>query len=625
MSGTRYTYADLVWARVTGHPFWPGFVLESYPQQDQYLVLFFGGKKRLQAKLEGKQLKPFESSKTAPPTQASLLKKFFNGSSKSAEYQEGLREAEACLAAFKKGSRFTTAAGVLLHPSASDLEETVHNEDVCYQCFQGGFLICCDGCPAAYHLYCCNPPLDEIPKGLWFCMDCRKSGRAPEEFMEQMRLEEERKNKEKNDKNAIVDVIDGKKRQRGSRSSTAAEIDRRRTEVDKLLADREYWKLSSSLLSLSGPSVVINGLGYLSSLVGEDTPTAGPGSIMPGRDELSTMTGAPVDRTNGNGNVASGGVYCGNTNPLSSADGNVPVSLGTVAADSAQALVWMKLQIASKLPDVAANDDDLRDMDLMDFGDDVNARVDPLRDRGCLNPVQASGTGTGAVSTGSGGRDDDRDELETLEKQIRRWTAKRVRTACSDELGLRDDNYEDDEDVLIRRPILRYDRGFLERVFSKNRLLSVEDLEVLRIEEELCVADARYYKSLTAATRLEGSDFRPFHKFAYTPEEVAIAFPELGRPILLKYQVSGAPGIWRTVRQEGVVAETLSRPMIFGILRRGGILPERIESLFVWDNKDCGWILLPKLRAVALQRSMDPATVVLRLVLRPAVPATAGK
>ncbi len=42
----------------------------------------------------------------------------------------------------------------------------------CEVCDDGGELICCDYCIAAYHLDCLNPPLSEIPTGKWSCPDC---------------------------------------------------------------------------------------------------------------------------------------------------------------------------------------------------------------------------------------------------------------------------------------------------------------------------------------------------------------------------------------------------------------------------------------------------------------------
>ncbi|CAH0714029.1 unnamed protein product, partial [Brenthis ino] len=56
-----------------------------------------------------------------------------------------------------------------------------HNHDSCDACGEGGDLICCDRCPASFHLGCYDPPLDEndIPAGLWLCRECRASDDKP--------------------------------------------------------------------------------------------------------------------------------------------------------------------------------------------------------------------------------------------------------------------------------------------------------------------------------------------------------------------------------------------------------------------------------------------------------------
>ncbi|KAM9378394.1 autoimmune regulator [Phaethornis superciliosus] len=46
------------------------------------------------------------------------------------------------------------------------------NEDECAVCGDGGELICCDGCPRAFHLACLVPPLPRVPSGTWQCGCC---------------------------------------------------------------------------------------------------------------------------------------------------------------------------------------------------------------------------------------------------------------------------------------------------------------------------------------------------------------------------------------------------------------------------------------------------------------------
>ncbi|XP_051554514.1 autoimmune regulator [Myxocyprinus asiaticus] len=55
---------------------------------------------------------------------------------------------------------------------AMDVE---HNDDECAVCKDGGELICCDGCPRAFHLSCLVPPLNSIPSGTWRCQLCHSS------------------------------------------------------------------------------------------------------------------------------------------------------------------------------------------------------------------------------------------------------------------------------------------------------------------------------------------------------------------------------------------------------------------------------------------------------------------
>ncbi|XP_058170277.1 chromodomain-helicase-DNA-binding protein Mi-2 homolog [Anopheles ziemanni] len=54
-------------------------------------------------------------------------------------------------------------------PADDDDDE---HQEFCRVCKDGGELLCCDNCPSAYHTFCLNPPLDDIPDGEWRCPRC---------------------------------------------------------------------------------------------------------------------------------------------------------------------------------------------------------------------------------------------------------------------------------------------------------------------------------------------------------------------------------------------------------------------------------------------------------------------
>lgn len=60
----------------------------------------------------------------------------------------------------------------------SEVESAESNEH-CPVCLEGGEVICCDTCPAVYHLECINPPLKKVPRGKWSCPGCKTS--SPQE------------------------------------------------------------------------------------------------------------------------------------------------------------------------------------------------------------------------------------------------------------------------------------------------------------------------------------------------------------------------------------------------------------------------------------------------------------
>ena len=52
------------------------------------------------------------------------------------------------------------------------------NADMCCLCNQGGSLLCCDRCPASYHMRCLGEQAKSLPEGEWACPECAVGGRG---------------------------------------------------------------------------------------------------------------------------------------------------------------------------------------------------------------------------------------------------------------------------------------------------------------------------------------------------------------------------------------------------------------------------------------------------------------
>ena len=54
----------------------------------------------------------------------------------------------------------------------ADRDDIDRNNNECSLCKMEGNLICCDGCPAAFHSRCLGIPKVSLPEGDWYCPEC---------------------------------------------------------------------------------------------------------------------------------------------------------------------------------------------------------------------------------------------------------------------------------------------------------------------------------------------------------------------------------------------------------------------------------------------------------------------
>ena len=80
-------------------------------------------------------------------------------------------------------------SGVAASGEESDASDS-DDEMACSRCscqMNASRMLLCDGasCTAAYHIYCLQPPLSEVPDGAWFCPACALQPAAERIALEQ--------------------------------------------------------------------------------------------------------------------------------------------------------------------------------------------------------------------------------------------------------------------------------------------------------------------------------------------------------------------------------------------------------------------------------------------------------
>ena len=71
--------------------------------------------------------------------------------------------------------QFLTDQFLITNPVREDLlhEGNMHYDDHCRVCHRLGDLLCCETCPAVFHLECVEPPLVDVPTEDWQCGICK--------------------------------------------------------------------------------------------------------------------------------------------------------------------------------------------------------------------------------------------------------------------------------------------------------------------------------------------------------------------------------------------------------------------------------------------------------------------
>eukprot|EP00111_Clytia_hemisphaerica_P009366 TCONS_00027490-protein len=155
--------------------------------------------------IERKYLKPPLGE--TEETKKEKLKESIEGGQKANDSKEEEKKPSTCISRWEESlSKCSSFSQVFVHLSTLDRsimwDKSIQNVK-CRLCRRKGNedeMLLCDGCDRGFHMSCLKPPLKNVPKGDWFCKDCRpvmvkrrnrKHSKAQEEEETEEETEEE--------------------------------------------------------------------------------------------------------------------------------------------------------------------------------------------------------------------------------------------------------------------------------------------------------------------------------------------------------------------------------------------------------------------------------------------------
>ncbi|CAC42901.1 putative protein [Arabidopsis thaliana] len=111
-------------------------------------------------------------------TDAEVVRAELNKRSFAAEFEMELDRKTNTEVRRRKRTMMELADDFSLNNEVIDTSFDRNSDDCCF-CKMDGSLLCCDGCPAAYHSKCVGLASHLLPEGDWYCPECAFDRRAP--------------------------------------------------------------------------------------------------------------------------------------------------------------------------------------------------------------------------------------------------------------------------------------------------------------------------------------------------------------------------------------------------------------------------------------------------------------